>query len=135
MWRILPSSCSSFRVPTDSSSGTFRSGACSWYTSIRSSRRRSSEPRQAARRCSGRPSSTQRPGPGRTFPPFVAITSPSGYGYSASAISSSLTFGPYESAVSISVAPSSTARLSTASDSSWSRGGPQIPSPVIRIAP
>ena len=31
--------------------------------------------------------------------------------------------------------PSSTARRSTESDSSWSRGGPQMPSPVIRIAP
>ena len=31
--------------------------------------------------------------------------------------------------------PSSTARRSTAIASSWSRGGPQIPSPVMRIAP
>ena len=31
--------------------------------------------------------------------------------------------------------PSSTARRSTAIAASWSAGGPQIPGPVIRIAP
>ena len=30
MWRILPSSWSSLSAPTESSSGTFGSGACSW---------------------------------------------------------------------------------------------------------
>src|ERR671919_2867885 len=31
--------------------------------------------------------------------------------------------------------PSSTARRSTRTDSSWSAGGPQMPDPVIRMAP
>ena len=43
---------------------------------------------------SGRPSGFQRPGPGRAKPAFVAMTRPSGYGKSVSAISSSLTCGP-----------------------------------------
>src|SRR5688572_2951673 len=59
----------------------------------------------------------------------------SGYGWSASAISSSLTCGPYESAVSIRLIPSSTARRSTRSERSRSGGSPQTPSPTIRIAP
>ena len=50
-------------------------------------------------------------------------------------MSSSLTFGPYESAVSMKFTPSSTARRRTAIASSRSAGGPQIPGPVIRIAP
>src|SRR5712672_672264 len=58
-----------------------------------------------------------------------------GYGDSASAINSSLTFGPYESAVSIKLTPSSTARQRTATAAKGSLGGPQIPSPVIRMAP
>src|SRR5215211_24168 len=49
--------------------------------------------------------------------------------------SAPLTSGPYESAVSIRLTPSSTARRSTAMAPSWSAGGPQIPGPVIRIAP
>jgi hypothetical protein len=74
-------------------------------------------------------------GPSVGFPLVRAITSPEGYGCSASAMSSSLTCGPYESAVSIKVTPSSTARRRTATAPSGSDGGPQIPRPVIRIAP
>ena len=51
-------------------------------------------PSQAARRCSGRPSGTHWGAEGRSSPPLVAMTSPGGYGYSASAISRSLTSGP-----------------------------------------
>ena len=50
-------------------------------------------------------------------------------------MSSSLTCGPYESAVSMKFTPSSTARRRTAFASSRSGGGPQMPRPVIRIAP
>src|ERR1700730_3084358 len=63
------------------------------------------------------------------------MTRSSGYGESASAIKSSLTKGPYESAVSIKLTPSSTARRRTAIAAARSLGGPQIPSPVSRIAP
>ena len=41
-------------------------------------------------------------------PPLVAITRSSGYGESASAMNDSLTPGPYESAVSMKLTPSST---------------------------
>jgi hypothetical protein len=82
-----------------------------------------------------RPTARQSSGPARVRPPFVATTSSSGYGCSASRISSSETNGPYESAVSMNVTPSSTARRSTRIASSWSRGGPQIPGPVSCIAP
>src|SRR5258707_5839174 len=57
------------------------------------------------------------------------------YGYKASAISRSLTSGPYESAVSIKLTPSSTARLRTRRASSGSLGSPQIPGPVRRMVP
>src|SRR5436309_8099314 len=50
-------------------------------------------------------------------------------------MSSSLVSGPYASAVSIKFTPSSTARLRTLSAFSRSGGQPQMPSPVIRIAP
>src|ERR1700722_15329534 len=50
-------------------------------------------------------------------------------------MSGSLTAGPYESAVSIKLTPSSTARRSTRRTSSGSLGSPQIPFPVIRMAP
>src|SRR5215208_4041892 len=43
--------------------------------------------------------------------------------------------GPYESAVSIKLTPSSTDRWSTRTASSRSLGGPQIPEPVSRMAP
>src|SRR6202011_1134160 len=56
-------------------------------------------------------------------------------GYSASAISSSLTSGPYESAVSMKLTSSSTARRRTDNALLRSFGGPQMPSPVRRIAP
>src|SRR5215218_2020967 len=84
---------------------------------------------------SGRRSRGHCPGPVRTRPPFVAITRSSGYGCSASAIRFSETSGPFESAVSIRLTPSSTTRLRTRIDSSWSAGGPQIPGPVMRMAP
>src|SRR4051794_10994964 len=44
-------------------------------------------------------------------------------------------YGPYESAVSMRSTPSSTARRSTRTHSSRSRGSPQIPLPVSCIAP
>src|SRR5882757_7456230 len=47
----------------------------------------------------------------------------------------SLTCGPYESAVSMKLVPSSTARRKTAFASSRSAGSPQIPGPVRRIEP
>src|SRR5579875_991666 len=94
MWRILPSSFSSDSAPIDSASGTSGSTRWNWYSGIWSSRSRRRLPSQASRRCSGRPSGTQRFGPGRSRPPLVAITRSSGYGYRASAISSSLTAGP-----------------------------------------
>src|SRR6266436_1925822 len=50
-------------------------------------------------------------------------------------MSSSLVSGPYASAVSIKSTPSSTARRRTLSALSRSGGQPQMPSPVIRIAP
>src|SRR4029453_13445674 len=50
-------------------------------------------------------------------------------------MSSSLVSGPYASAVSIKLTPSSTARLRTLSALLRSGGQPQMPSPVIRIAP
>src|SRR5829696_2111844 len=48
---------------------------------------------------------------------------------------SSLTYGPYESAVSMKFTPSSGSRRSTRSASSRSAGSPHTPLPVIRIAP
>src|ERR1700693_4655893 len=51
-------------------------------------------PSQADLRCSGFPFSIHLLGPGRIKPPLVAITSPCGYGCKASAMISSLTFGP-----------------------------------------
>src|SRR6266436_4012052 len=48
---------------------------------------------------------------------------------------SSLTLGPYESAVSMKLTPSSTARLTTRMASLRSAGSPQIPLPVSRIVP
>ncbi len=50
-------------------------------------------------------------------------------------MSSSLTAGPYESAVSMKLIPSSTTRRSTALATSRSGGSPQIPLPVMRMAP
>src|SRR3984885_1266548 len=47
----------------------------------------------------------------------------------------SLTSGPYESAVSMKLTPSSIARFSTLRASARSFGSPQIPEPVIRMAP
>src|SRR5215203_1525782 len=89
----------------------------------------------ASFRRSGRASRGHCPGPLRRRPPFVAITRPSGYGWSASAISFSLTSGPYESAVSIRSMPSSTTRRSRRLASFGSSGEPQMPFPVIRMAP
>jgi hypothetical protein len=93
-WRILPSSFNSAITPIDSASGTFGSGRWNCHSGICSSRSRRRLPSHASRRCSGRPSGFHRFGPGRAMPPFVAITRSSGYGYRASAISSSLTEGP-----------------------------------------
>src|SRR6266481_7561142 len=50
-------------------------------------------------------------------------------------MSSSLVSGPYASAVSMRSTPSSTARRRTLRALSRSGGQPQMPSPVIRIAP
>src|SRR5712691_4301272 len=47
----------------------------------------------------------------------------------------SLTSGPYESAASMKLTPSSTARLTTRMASPRSVGSPQIPLPVSRIVP
>src|ERR1700733_10097277 len=47
----------------------------------------------------------------------------------------SLTSGPYASAVSIKFTPSSSARRNTLRASSRSLGSPQMPGPVIRMAP
>src|ERR1051326_6111667 len=102
---------------------------------MRSSFSRRNDPSSSSRNRSGRPFSSHLPGPDRSNPPFVAITRSFGYGCSASAISSSLTCGPYDSAVSIRLTPSSIAWRSTASASRLSFGGPQTPSPVMRIAP
>jgi hypothetical protein len=68
------------------------------------------------------------------MPPFVAITSPSGYGYSASAMISSLVPGPYASAVSMKSTPSAMARFNTSRASAGSFDSPQMPSPVTRCA-
>src|SRR5258707_14420075 len=50
-------------------------------------------------------------------------------------MSSSETPGPYASAVSMSWTPRSTARRRSARAAARSRGGPQVPGPVIRMAP
>jgi hypothetical protein len=63
------------------------------------------------------------------------MTRSSGYGYRVSAIRRSLTSGPYESAVSMKLTPSSTTRRSVALACPSSGGSPQMPLPVIRIAP
>ena len=89
----------------------------------------------ASRKCLGLASWVHWLGPGRFHPPFVAITRSAGYGASALAISSSLTSGPYESAVSMKLTPNSTLRRRTRRAESGSLGGPQIPSPVRRMAP
>ena len=102
---------------------------------MRSSFSRRRLPSSPSRRRSGRPLTGHRSGPVRSSPPLVAITRPGGYGWSASAINSSLTYGPYDSAVSMSVVPNSTHLRSTATASVRSAGGPQIPLPVMRIAP
>ena len=92
--RILPSFFSSAMVPIESASGTAGSGRWNWYSGICSSLSRRRLPSQTSRRCSGRPSASQRLGPGRIRPPLVAMTRLSGYGWSASAIRVSLTSGP-----------------------------------------
>ncbi len=102
---------------------------------MRSTLRRRRLPSHSLRRCSGRPFGTQVPGPGRSKPAFVAITIPSGYGCSASAMSDSLTCGPYEFAVSMKFTPSSGTRRSTRRASAGSAGIPQTPAPVSCIAP
>src|SRR5438067_46293 len=102
---------------------------------MRSSFRRFRLPSKARRRCSGRPSSSQRDARGRVRPPLVAMTRSLGYGWSASAISSSSMCGPYESAVSKKLQPSSYARRSTASACARSFGGPHTPGPQTRMAP
>ena len=66
-------------------------------------------------------------GPGAQQTGFRRDDDAVGYGCSASRISSSDTYGPYESAVSMKLTPSSTARRSTRMHSSWSAGGPQTP--------
>jgi len=63
------------------------------------------------------------------------MTSPAGYGASASAINSSLTSGPYESAVSMKFTPFATACRNTFFAASRSAGQPQMPLPTMRIAP
>src|ERR1051325_1049725 len=102
---------------------------------MRSGRSRRRLPSSSSRSRSGRPLVSHSSGPDRSNPPFVAITRSFGYGCNASAISCSLTCGAYDSAVSISVTPSSMARRSTTFASLRSFGGPQTPRPVIRIAP
>jgi hypothetical protein len=109
MCRIFPSARSSASAPSESSIGTAGSTVWSWKSSMRSSRSRRRLASHASRRCSGRPSALQLFGPERRKPDFVAITTSAGYGWSASASSSSLTSGPYESAVSKNVIPSRTA--------------------------
>ncbi len=93
--------------------------------SMRSSLRRARLPSHASLRCSGPQFGVHRSGPGRSSPPLVAITRPAGYGCSAFAMMRSETSGPYESAVSIRLTPSSTARRNTRIASSWFAGGPQ----------
>src|SRR6478735_6132972 len=131
----LPSFWSSASTPYDSAAGTCGSSRCSWSRSSRSvfSLRRASS--VCCRRYSGRPTGRQIPGPGRTRPALVAIRRPSAYGCKASARISSLTFGPYESAVSMKSTPSSTARRATLTATARSAGSPQMPGPVRRIAP
>jgi hypothetical protein len=102
---------------------------------MRSSRSRRRLPSSSSRNRAGRQFTSQRSGPGRSRPPLVAITNPLGYGNSASAITSSLTCGPYDSAVSMSYTPRSTARRSVARASARSVGGPHTPGPVMRMAP
>src|SRR3954447_20708620 len=63
------------------------------------------------------------------------MTRPSGYGCSASAMISSLTNGPYESAVSMKSTPCCTAARTTRTAPSWSAGSPQTPGPGSCIAP
>ena len=81
--------------PSESSTGTCGSMRCSWYRSMRSSLRRRRLISTSWRRYSGRP---QRRASCRArcaaSPPWCAMTRSSGYGCSASAISSSLTYGP-----------------------------------------
>jgi hypothetical protein len=66
---------------------------------------------------------------------LVAIVTSSEYGASASAICSSLTPGPYASAVSMNSTPSSSARRSTRVAFSPSFGRPQTPGPHKRMPP
>ena len=111
MWRIWPSSLSRTSMPQPSPrsgpagstpGGTGTPGSAPVVTAAGSRRRRRG-------RCCGRPSGLHWFGPLRVSPPFVAMTKSSGYGYSASVIRCSLTNGPYESAVSMRLTPSSTA--------------------------
>ena len=131
----LPSAWSSASTPYDSAAGTCGSSRCSWSRSSRSVFSLRSASSVCCRRYSGRPTGRQIPGPGRTRPTLVAIRRPCGYGCSASARISSLTFGPYESAVSMKSTPSSTARRATLMATLRSAGSPQMPGPVRRMAP
>ena len=121
----LPSSISSFTVPATSSIGTSGSTRC-WYSrSIVSIPSRPSDASTTSLMCSGRLS---RPCCGRpasrSKPNFVAITTWSRTGASAFPTSVSFVYGPYASAVSKKVTPSSTALRMRPIISSSSAGGP-----------
>jgi hypothetical protein len=121
-------------TPNCSSRGIFESIRCSCQRSSVSSSRRRRLISQHWRRYSGRPTGDHMLGPLRVSPAFVATLIRS-YGWSTSAISSSETYGPYESAVSTKSTSSERSRRSTARAATGSSGGPQMPRPVMRIAP
>src|SRR5215210_8118438 len=104
---------------------------------------RLSEPSATSLMCSGRlstPAHADPPGGSSANPNFVAITTRSRSGASASPTSSSFTNGPYTSAVSKSVTPSSTASLRSEIISPRSGGGPREalipmqPSPIAETS-
>ncbi|GAA3195469.1 hypothetical protein GCM10010468_05740 [Actinocorallia longicatena] len=92
MCRTFPSARSCSRAPIWSSSGTAGSMRCSRNRSIRSRRSRRRLSSACWRRYSGRPSGihSAADGPGLATPALVTITRSPAYGWSASAISSSL---------------------------------------------
>src|SRR5213076_3345681 len=92
--RIFPASCAFLIAPKDSSTGTLRSIRCNCHRSIRWSFNRLRLLSTHCAKYSGCPSGTHCPGPGRVLPPLVAITSPFGKGYNASAMRSSFVSGP-----------------------------------------
>ena len=121
MWRTLPSFTSSPIAPTVSSIGRLKSTRCRYQRSTWSVPSRFSEPSSARRAFSADPSSTRLVGSSfvgsKRMPNLVAITQSSRRPEIALPTSSSFLYGPYISAVSRKLQPSSRARSIVASAS------------------